>query len=138
VPTPFPVWAISGIRRRVLNVLFHAKFHRDWRIMYNHANVTDFGFFWVYPRPSAIWGQIWHARVRPHRTLTYNIYRINMSRLKGFTTTPILPFFQLQHSAVALSDSVETKLNTAAQLQTFPYPTVPTFSSRSCVHKLCH
>jgi len=53
------------------------------------------------------------------------------SRPKLFILSPfgdekpqILPFFELQHFVVMPVGSNLTKLNTRAQLQTFPYPTV--------------
>ena len=74
--------------------------------------------------PMAKQGQIWHYRVNPGSALTCKISSRSLHRV---AKTPNFTAFQLQHSAVAPTSGAETKLNASAQLQTFPYLTVPKF-----------
>ena len=69
-------------------------------------------------------GQIWCAIAFPWYTLRCQIsprsvYSVTLCRRK----TTILPFFGLRHLVVSPVGSSLRKLNTDAQLQTFPYPT---------------
>ena len=68
--------------------------------------------------------QIWWAIADPRYTLTCemssrSVYSLVLWRRK----TPILPFFGLRHLVMSLIVINLRKLSTAAQLQTFPYPT---------------
>jgi len=69
-------------------------------------------------------GQIWCAIAHPRHTLTCQIsprsvYSVELCWRKS----SIFAFFGLQHLVVSLIGSSLRKLNTGAQLQTFPYPT---------------
>ena len=81
-------------------------------------------------------GQIWCAIADPQSTLTCQISsRSVYSVIPWRRKTPnfchifaifchILPYFGLRHLVVSPIGNSLTKLNTGAQLQTFPYPTV--------------
>ena len=78
----------------------------------------------LYRPPFTDDGQIWCAIADPWYTLTCrilsrSIYSVALWRRK----TTILPFFELRHLVVSPVGRSLRKLNMAAQLQTFPYPT---------------
>ena len=91
---------------------------------------TILGKFWhfwglLYRPPFIDEGQIWCAIADPRSTLTCQI-----SSRSGFFCRPLvaknpqfLRFFGLRHLVLSPIGNSLIKLNTGAQLQTFPYPT---------------
>ena len=78
----------------------------------------------LYQPPFTDESQIWCVIVDPRCTLTCQIssrsvYSVALWRRKIF-----LPFFGIRHLVVSPIGSSLRKLNTGAQRQTFPYPTV--------------
>jgi len=87
------------------------------------ANFDIWGL--LYRPPSTDEGQIWFAIADPRCTLTCQISsRSVYSVALCWRKLHFLPFFGLQHLVVSPIGSSLTKLNTDAQLQTFPYPTL--------------
>ena len=72
-------------------------------------------------------GKIWCAIADPRSTLTCQISSRSVYSLAAKTPQffcHVLPYFGLRHLVVSPIGNSLTKLNTGAQLQTFPYPTV--------------
>ena len=74
-------------------------------------------------------GQIWCAIADLRSTLTCQIssrsvYSVALWRRKTANFCQFLRFFGLRHLVLSSIGNNLTKLNTGAQLQTFPYPTV--------------
>jgi len=86
----------------------------------NH-NFGQIFTFWglLYHLPFTDDCQIWCALADPRCTLTCQI----SSRSVYFVNPQFLPFFGLRHLVVSPFGSSLRKLNTGAQLQSFPYPT---------------
>jgi len=83
-------------------------------------------FLWA-PVPTAFTdeGQIWCAMTDSRCTLMCQISsRSVYSVALCWQQNPFLRFFELRHLVVSPIGSSLRKLDTAAQLQTFPYPTV--------------
>ena len=87
--------------------------------------------FWglLYRPPFTDEDQIWCAIADPRSTLTcqisyQSVYSVVRWRRKKTNFCHILPNFGLRHLVVSPIGNSLTKLNTSAQLQTFPYPTV--------------
>ena len=83
--------------------------------------------FWglLYRPPFTDEGQIWCATADPRSTLTCQISsRSFPSGGKKSQFCHILPYFELRHLVVSPIGSSLRKLNTGAQLQTFPYSRV--------------
>ena len=79
----------------------------------------------LYRRPFTDEGQIWCAIADPRSTLTCQIssrpvYSVALWRRKN---PNFCDFFGLRHLVLSAIGNSLTKLNTGAQLQTFPYPT---------------
>jgi len=79
----------------------------------------------LYRPPFTDEGQIWCATAKPRCTLTCQISsRSVYSVALSWRKPQFLPFFGLRHLVVSPVGSNLRKLDTVAQLQTFPYPTV--------------
>ena len=83
----------------------------------------------LYRPPFTDEGQIWCAIADPRSTLTRQIssrsvYSVVLWRRKTRNFCHILPYFELRHLVVSPIGNSLTKMNTGAQLQAFPYPTV--------------
>ena len=68
-------------------------------------------------------GQIWCAIADPCLLATFRLNQFILSPSVG-QKPHFLPFFRLRHLVLSPIGKSLTKLNTGAQLQTFPYPTV--------------
>ena len=77
----------------------------------------------LYRPPFTDEGQIWCPMADPRSTFTCEISsRSVYSVVLWLRNTQILPFFGLRHLVMLPIGSSLRKLNTGAQLQTFPYP----------------
>ena len=92
---------------------------------------NNFGQIWtfgglLYRPPFTDEGQIWCAIADPRWTITRHISSRSVYTVAlCWRQTPILSYFGLRHlvSSPFIGNNL-TKLNTSAQLQTFPYPTI--------------
>jgi len=85
--------------------------------------------FWglLYRPPFTDEGHIWFDIAHPRHTLVCQISsRSVYSVALCWRKHQFLPFFGLRHLALSPTGSNLRKLDTSAQLQTFPYPTVST------------
>jgi len=108
----------------------HAKFHLNVYVLSASdsqkqfwANFDIMGFLYRPPRTDE--GQIWRAIADRRHTLTCQISSSDcfILLLSVGEKPKFLPFFELQHLVVSPIGSSLRKLNTGAQVQTFPYPT---------------
>ena len=100
---------------------------------YNFGQILTF-LGLLYRRPFTDEGQIWCAIADTQSTLTCQIlhrsvYSVALWRRKTPNFCQFLQFFGLRHLVLSPIGNSLTKLNTGAQLQTFPYPT----ASKSCL-----
>ena len=110
----------------------HAKFHLNvFIVSASGAKTTILGKLWhlrggvLYRHPFTDESQIWCAIADPQCTFTrqnssLSVYSIAPWQWK---TPHFLSFFGLRHLLMSTVGGNLSKLNTGAQLQTFPYPT---------------
>ena len=90
---------------------------------HNFVQILSFGGL-LYRPPFTNEGQIWCARADPRHTLTRQIFvSIGLFCRPLAAKTPNFAVFGLRHFVVSPIGRSLRKLNTGAQLQTFPYPT---------------
>jgi len=128
-----------GVLEQTQGLQLHAKFHLNLFIVLAFggqkpqfwANFYIWGL--LYRHPFIDKGQIWCIRADPRYILTakFRLDRFILSSCGG-EKPQFLPFFRLRHLVVSPVSIILRKLNTGAQLQTFPYP----MASKSFLRKL--
>jgi len=129
VPTPFYQWGPNLVcHSRPKVYTYTPNFIWMCSLCWLPVVKNSFGqisTFWgrLYQPPFTDEGEIWCAIADPPCTLTCQ-FRLNRFILWPFggEKPQFLPFFGLRHLVVLPTGSSLTKLNTGAQLQTFPYP----------------
>ena len=128
---PLLIQAKFGMRQYTHGLCWHAKFHLNVFIVsasggqnHNFGKILTFGVL-LYRPPFTDESQMWHARADPWSMLKCQI----SSRPAYFVALwwwkpQILPFYWLRHFVASPTGTVQRKLNTGAQLQTFSYSTV--------------
>ena len=131
VPAPFTdegqIWCANANRtstltRQISSECVHCVGFR-WPKTTILGRMLNFGGL-LYRPPFTYEGQMLCAIANPQRTctcqnLSRSVYSMTLWRRK----TPIFAFFGLRHLVTSTVGGSLRKLNTGAQLQTFPYPT---------------
>jgi len=119
-----------GVLEQTQGLQLHAKFHLNLFIVlaFGGQKPQFWAFFYIwggllYRHLFIDKGQIWCTIADPRYMLTakFRLDRFNLSSCGG-ENLQFLPFFRLPHLVVSPVSIILRKLNTGAQLQTFPYP----------------